>query len=74
VAGWTVELAARGCHVPAGAGRAHELRIGRALALLPYVSDSIAFAPIPPRVESVLIAARAVPAGNRPTTSTVMDV
>ncbi len=73
-AGWTVELAARGCHVPPGNGRMHEARIGRALALLPYVSDETAFHPIPPRVESVLIAPRAVSANGRPTTTTVMDV
>ena len=29
--GWTVELSARGCHVPAGMGRQHEARVGRAL-------------------------------------------
>ncbi len=72
-AGWTVELAARGCHVPAGTGRAHEARIGRALALLPYASDEVAFAAIPPRVESVLVIPRGVPGGGRPATTTVMD-
>ncbi|HEY0195339.1 MAG TPA: DUF58 domain-containing protein [Kofleriaceae bacterium] len=72
--GWTVELCARGCHVPAGQGRMHEARIGKALALLPYVADSVAFAQLPPRTESVLIIPRAVTAANRPTASTVMDV
>jgi uncharacterized protein (DUF58 family) len=72
--GWTVELCARGCHVPSGAGKMHEARIGRALALLPYASDATAFATIPPRVESVLVTPRAVPAANRPSATTVMDV
>jgi uncharacterized protein (DUF58 family) len=72
--GWTVELCARDCHVPAGAGRIHEARIARTLALLPYVSDAVAFAALPPRVDSVLVIARTVPAAGRPTASTVMDV
>jgi len=71
--GWTVELAARGCHVPAGAGRPHEARIGRALALLPYVGDDVPFATISPRVESVLVIPRGVPGGGRPATTTVVD-
>ncbi len=72
--GWTVELCARGEHVPAGTGRMHEARVARALALLPYVSDSVAFAALPPRIESVLVAPRAIAAAGRPTTTTVMDV
>ncbi len=72
--GWTVELCARGLHVPAGVGRIHEAKIARALALLPYVSDEIAFAALPPKVESVLIIPRSVAAANRPTATTVMDV
>jgi uncharacterized protein (DUF58 family) len=72
-AGWTVELAARGCHVPAGMGRQHEARIGRALALLPYAGDEVAFAAIPPRVESVLVIPRGVPGSGRPAATTVMD-
>ncbi|MDX2089795.1 MAG: DUF58 domain-containing protein, partial [Kofleriaceae bacterium] len=73
-AGWTVELCARGCHIPAGTGRVHEARVARALALLPYVSDDVAFATIPPRVESVLVLPAAVRATGRPTAMTVMDV
>jgi uncharacterized protein (DUF58 family) len=73
-AGWTVELAARDCHVPASAGRQQEARISRALALLPYVSETVAFHTLPPRVESVLVAPRAVAATGRPTATTVMDV
>ena len=73
-AGWTVELCARGCHVPSGIGRMHDAKIGRALAMLPYVSDEVAFATLPPRVESVLVTPRAVPAANRPAATTVMDV
>jgi uncharacterized protein (DUF58 family) len=73
-AGWTVELCARGCHIPAGHGRVHEARIARALALLPYVGDDVAFAAIPPRVESVLVVPSAVPAAGRPQALTVMDV
>jgi uncharacterized protein (DUF58 family) len=72
--GWTVELCARGSHVPAGAGRIHEARIARALALLPYVSDAVAFAELPPRVESVLVIPRTITAAGRPSASTVMDV
>ncbi len=72
--GWTVELVARGAHVPAGAGRMHEAVIAKALALLPYAGDDVAFPVIPPRVESVLVTARGVAAGNRPMASTVMDV
>lgn len=72
--GWTVELSARGTHVPAGVGRIHEARIARTLALLPYVGDDVAFAPIPSRVESVLVTPRDVAADNRPTATTVMEV
>lgn len=72
--GWQVELAARGCHVPGGSGRMHEAKLGRALALLPYVGDDVAFPVIPARIESVLVAPRNVAAAGRPTTTTVMDV
>ena len=48
-AGWTVEVVARGLHVPAGSGRLHESRVLRALALLGYAADAEPFAPIPPR-------------------------
>ncbi len=73
-AGWTVELCARGTHVPAGTGRVHEAKVARALALLAYVSDDVAFAAIPPKVESVLITPRNVSASNRPAATTMMDV
>ncbi len=72
--GWTVELCARGEHVPPGIGRLHEAKIGRALAMLPYATETLAFAHVPPRVESVLVVPRVVPSGNRPTTTQVMDV
>jgi len=72
--GWTVELVARGLHLPAGMGRIHEAKIARALALLPYVGDEIAFPAMPPKVESVLVTPRNVVAANRPTATTVMDV
>jgi uncharacterized protein (DUF58 family) len=71
--GWTVELAARGTHVAAGVGRMHEAKISRALALLPYVSDEVAFQPISPRIESVLIQPRGVIAAGRPTAQTVLE-
>ncbi|MDQ3301310.1 MAG: hypothetical protein M3619_32410, partial [Myxococcota bacterium] len=61
-------------HIPAGVGRIHEAKIQRALALLAYVGDEIAFPMIPPRVESVLVTPRAVPAAGRPHATTVMDV
>lgn len=73
-AGWTVELCARGCRIPPGSGRSHEARIARALALLPYVSAEVAFAVLPPRVDSVLVVPRAVAAAGRPRAATVMDV
>jgi uncharacterized protein (DUF58 family) len=72
-AGWTVELAARGTHVPGGTGRMHEARIARALALLPYASEDTAFAPLSPRIESVLVQPRGVAAANRPSAQTVID-
>ncbi len=72
--GWTVELVARGTHVPAGVGRMHEAKIMRTLALLTYVGDDTAFAHIPPRIESVLVTPRAVRASGRPLATTVMDV
>ncbi len=72
--GWSVELCARGTHIPAGVGRMHEAKIQRALALLAYVGDDTAFPIIPPRVESVLVTPRAVPAAGRPHATTVMDV
>ena len=73
-AGWTVELVARGLHVPAGNGRMHEAKIARALALLAYVGDDVEFPVIPPRVESVLVTPRSVAAHGRPSATTVMDV
>jgi uncharacterized protein (DUF58 family) len=73
-AGWTVELCARDCHIPPGHGGAHEAKIARALALLAYAGDDVAFAAIPPRVESVLVVPSAVPAAGRPRARTVMDV
>ena len=72
-AGWTVELAARGTRVPPGTGKLHEAAIARALALLPYVSEAVAFAPLPPRIESVLVQPRGVAASNRPSAGTVID-
>lgn len=73
-AGWTVEVCARGLHVPAGVGRMHESKLLRALALLPYAGEDDEFSPIPARVESVLVIPKAVVSGNRPTATTVMDV
>jgi uncharacterized protein (DUF58 family) len=72
--GWTVELVARETHVPPGVGRMHEAKIGKALALLGYVSDELAFATIAPRVETVLIRPRGVDVIGRPRTSSVVDV
>ncbi len=71
--GWSVELVARGAHVPSGMGRTHEAKIARALALLPYVGDDTPFAPIPKRVESVLVVPANVAANNRPSAHTVMN-
>jgi hypothetical protein len=51
----------------------HEARIARALALLPYASEDTAFAPLSPRIESVLVQPRGVAAGGRPSAQTVMD-
>lgn len=72
--GWTVELAARGCHVPPGAGRLHEARISRALALLPYASDEAPFPPLPARVESVLVIPLGVLARGRPVPTELLPV
>lgn len=72
--GWTVELAARGCRVPPGTGPAHEARISRALALLPYTSDETPFPPLPPRVESVLVIAFGVYARGRPLPTELLPV
>ena len=71
--GWSVELCARGAHVAPGQGRMHEAKIARALALLPYAGDDMPFATLPPRIESVLVVPRGVPAEGRPTAQTVMD-
>ena len=60
--------------VPAGVGRMHEAKLMRTLALLPYVGDDVAFAHVAPRVESVLVTPRMVPASGRPAATTVMDV
>ncbi len=72
-AGWTVEVVARGASVPAGAGRMHETRILRALAVLAYAPDTEQFAPLSPRVDSVLVAAAGVVAGNRPQVNRVVE-
>lgn len=74
-AGWTVELVARGERVPPGSGRAHEAKIARTLALLPYVGDDVAFAAssTPARDESILVVPRALAAGGRPTTTQVIE-
>ena len=50
-----------------GQGRMHEAKIARALALLPYAGDDVAFARLPPRIESVLVQPRGVAAKGRPT-------
>ena len=71
--GWSVELASRGAHVPAGLGRMHEAKISRALAMLPYVSDTVAFHALPPKIESVLVHPRGVAALGRPSAQTVME-
>ncbi|HEY5924795.1 MAG TPA: DUF58 domain-containing protein [Kofleriaceae bacterium] len=71
--GWTVELVSRGVHVPPGTGRMHEARIARELALLPYAGEEVAFAPLPARIESVLVQPRGVPAQGRPSVQTVME-
>ena len=71
--GWSGELCARGAHVAPGQGRMHEAKIARALALLPYTGDDMPFATLPPRIESVLVVPRGVPAEGRPTAQTVMD-
>ena len=72
-AGWTVELVARGCHVPAGQGRLHETKIWKALALLPYAAEADAFPNLPARVETVLVIPHGVSAPGRPAATTVME-
>ena len=72
-AGWHVELIARDRRVPSGHGKPHERAIHEALAVLPYVAEAVAFPPLPPRIESVLIRPRGVDAAQRPHAHTVVD-
>lgn len=72
-AGWTVELIARGCRIPSGIGRLHDARIAKALALLPYVSDEVAFPAMPGHVQSVLVQARGSGNRGKPRAQTVID-
>ena len=51
----------------------HEAKIARALAVLAYTGDDVAFAALPKRIESVLIQPRGVTAEGRPAAHTVMD-
>jgi uncharacterized protein (DUF58 family) len=67
-AGWSVELVARGVHVPGSAGKPQAARILRELALLPTVAEDEPFTvPLPARTESVLVQPRGVTVGGRPT-------
>ena len=68
-----LKLVARDAHVAGGTGRMHEAKIARALALLPYASEDTPFAPMPKRIESVLVQPRGLPMANRPNAQTVMD-
>ena len=72
-AGWTVELAARGAHVPGGLGKMHETKILRALAMLAYADPSEPFAASSPRVETVLVLPRGVSADGRPVATQVVE-
>jgi uncharacterized protein (DUF58 family) len=73
-AGWTVELVARGAHVPGSNGRSQQARILRELALLPAVGDDAPFTiAVGARVESVLIAPRGIAAAGRPSAGRVME-
>jgi uncharacterized protein (DUF58 family) len=65
-AGWQVTMIARGGVVPAGAGRAHEARVLKFLALLPAVGDDVPLESAPSRAESVLVVPRGVDAAGRP--------
>ncbi|HPH65916.1 MAG TPA: DUF58 domain-containing protein [Kofleriaceae bacterium] len=71
---WSVELIARGCHVPAGQGRAHAGKLARALALLPAVALDAPFAiAVQPRSESVMVVPMGVANLNRPMVGTVLE-
>ena len=72
-AGWTVEVVARGLHVPGGSGRLHESRVLRALALLGYAADTEPFAAMSPRADSVLVAPAGVASANRPAVGQVVE-
>lgn len=72
-AGWTVEVIARGYRIASGSGRLHEAAIAKALAILPYVSDEVAFAAIPPRIETVLVQPRGSRSRGKPHAHTVID-
>ncbi len=61
--GWSVALCARGLVVPAGAGRAHEARLLRALALLETTGTDVPLPTPAPRAESVLVLPREGAAG-----------
>ena len=62
-----------------GACRRHQNQIAtavkraRELALLPYAGDDTPFVAMPPRIESVLVQPRGVPAQGRPSAGTVME-
>lgn len=72
--GWSVELIARGAHVPTAQGRPHLTRILRALALLELVPAAHNFNAKPPaHGESVLVAPRGVRIEGRPATSAVVE-
>jgi uncharacterized protein (DUF58 family) len=71
--GWQVAIVARGGAVPAGTGRAHEVRILRFLALLPAVADDVPIEAVPPRTESVLVIPRGVAAVGRPSLHSTME-
>jgi hypothetical protein len=71
---WSVELVARGCHVPAGQGRAHAGKLAHALALLPAVALDAPFAiAVQPRSESVMVVPAGVANLNRPMVGTVLE-
>lgn len=71
---WSVELIARGCHVPGGQGRAHAAKIAQALALLPAVALDAPFTvAVPNRSESVLVVPAGVANLHRPFAVTVIE-
>ena len=71
--GYTVELIARGLHLPHSAGPSQVIRILKALALLETVTEEVPFSSLlHPQDNSVLVAPRGIQARGRPTQASII--